>query len=214
MSEGTIVSWYPVEVTRRVPGISPGDYTIPAGDFTKNDGFSILHVDDAVEYVYVGHGRPSIKTSHDGYKLAQSLVSDFIQASVYTSLPDRIPGVIALPGRLSREEVIAKHKRAVDTARAAQTFWATELIRNADDEWSKNKRHRAIGNMERIFASAMGVNREWVTPIEEKVETKDCIFCTTTIPAKAVVCPQCHNVVDRAQFEILSGTAALKLKGA
>jgi hypothetical protein len=52
----------------------------------------------------------------------------------------------------------------------------------------------------------LGLIEDWQT--SEVADTKTCVFCTNRIAVAAVVCPMCHNIVDREKYAELTGVAA------
>ena len=199
----TVVSIFPFTTQEDKPGV--GFYTIPGA---KDGDFSFVKIPDSTQEYYMDHSRGKIIVPVDGCKIAKSIVEDFRYSHAGISA-NAYPGMFHMPGEFTKEQIAKQFKSELDRITAAQRAWGYELVKVADDDWNKYRRHKAISDLHRYFANILGLKREWA--IEVVAETKavvPCKFCTEIIPEVAIVCPNCKTILNQAKYKELAGVAA------
>ena len=204
MAKCTVVSLLPFQLDEPKHGISPSYYNIAAAEAI--DKPAILHVDNAVRYVYLDYERGSLSIIVLSKEVAHAIVDDFCRAQIAyhpQSNPDAAPGLFYVEGEYDREGIIKTFPDRLKKARTNQFAWFLELVKIADDDWTRYHTHNAIGDRQRIAARALNIQREWLfAPKPEEII--NCIFCTVAISIHAIVCPSCKNVLKQEAFDKLT----------
>lgn len=201
--EFTIVNLLPFAVSELKPGLIPEQYYIPP---QENGKPGILHVRDGKSNLYVRDGK-TYPITHPAEEVAKAIVNDYAIAQLQADEYAR-PALFSLPGILSADEVLLKHKAQVEEARAKQNAWFMKLIRLADDDWERTKQHRMITDIQRHAARAMGqLTKPWMQNIEPE-EYKRCPACSTLYNVQAAVCPNCKHVVNAEKAKAIGYVGA------
>lgn len=83
--------------------------------------------------------------------------------------------------------------------RAAQDKWADFLI-SEGDKFAINPKERVyISSLMKLAARHYGKQRGWLTELRDG-DVKKCQWCTKSIPAEAVICPECSKPADIAKY--------------
>lgn len=191
----TVVSLMPVEIIEKKPGLHPGMYTIPAA---KAGDFEILHVDNASFHIYPD-GQPPVKVPELAKTVAESIVNDYRASHIGVLGEDKRPGIFCLEGKLTKEQVSKDYKAELNTARNQQNQWFMNLIKMADNEWSKSRSHRAISELQVIAAKQMNLDREWAKD-NLGIEFVKCPYCKSMIENDVLVCRFCSHVVNNEKY--------------
>jgi len=201
--KATVVSIVPFEVNAQKPTLHPGDFTIP-----KSDGKtpSIIIIGESGFDVYMGaERRPKyIHVKVSPYEAAESIVEDFVQSMIATTADAR-PGIFWVPGEFKLDEVIEKFLDKIQAAKEIQHRWFLELVKLADDDWTKsNHRHSAISNLQRFACESLGFKREWNEAIKtnpDLLTNIPCPACTTMINKAAMLCPNCKTILKPKEYK-------------
>lgn len=189
----TVVSLVPFEINETKPGLIPGSFIIPP---STNNEIQILHVTEAIFFVYIDEQRGSMKITTPSYKVAASIVEDYLTAQLGVD-PDVHPAVFWVRGKLTALEVQLRHGDQITSAHESQNRWFDKLIMLADDDWEKTRQHMTISDTQRHAARARGQNRPWlIKPADAPVKFKICPSCASSVPEAAVLCPICKLVLD------------------
>lgn len=201
MSEATIVSVYPFNIVENKPH-HPGVFKIPGA---KDGDISILEISDCWFPVYLDGDRGSFRVTVPAVVVANSIINDRIRATEYINLdadtaPLASPGLGFLPEKLTKVEILSKHKEFVADLRNKQTEWFKNCVRIADDLWARFHRHSMIDDVQRYASRYLKMDREWA--MEAKPESvMECKACTNVISSRAIVCPHCRVILNETEYK-------------
>lgn len=200
--KSSVISLVPFALEEEKWGIYPGSFKIPAA---KNNIPEILVVGDSIYYVEVDVGR-SIPVTTPSYKIAQSIVDDYINSSIGINAADPTcgPGLFWVIGTFDLNRVYKECTEELEVVRSKQLKWFTRLIEMADDDWEKTRQHRAVTDMQRIAAKILNLDRPWIVSTPETIKaliTKNCPSCQNLISDLTVVCPQCKCIIDIDRYK-------------
>jgi hypothetical protein len=170
------------------PGCHPGYFEIPACLDGKPQ---TLMVGPSIHHLYIDDERGSITVTIPANRVAASIVNDYISAQLVSSEAAR-PGVFWVSGEFKMTN--PTHMALLEEARVKQKNWFVELVKLADDDWSRYKSHRMISDIQRYACSALDLEREWrfkPAPAESK-----CPACKSSVEPDTIVCPSCRCVLD------------------
>jgi len=194
----TVVSLLPWAQNEIKPGLIPEIYRIPESIDGKP---AVLHIKDAKSHLYVRDGK-TYPITHPAEEVANAVVEDFCRSLLQADDNAR-PAVFWLPGDLSVEEVLTKHKAELDSAKRKQNAWFMKLIRLADDDWEKTKQHRMITDIQRYAAKSMGLlTKPWMQSVEPQ-EFIRCPACATLVDMTAAICQNCGFVTNKTKAKEL-----------
>lgn len=172
----------------------PEQYVIPKA---PKDDFSILVISDSRWWLHIDEVRPQIQIRVTVDELAESIINDY-RTSCYKYSPGVGPGLFYVDGRI-RDKKVAKIEFAelFSKAKTEQTAWFEALIKDADDNWQRYRRHTAIMDIQRFACEYLGLEREWsFTGKVDQSTFKNCPACMTTVPIAAVICSSCKCILD------------------
>lgn len=209
----TIVSIMPGPFeSEQKPGVYPSAMSIPPA---KAGDFQVRHISQAKTPVYRMEGE-SIDSYISAFKNALAIAEDYWKNIPGTSDICH-PGVMVLPGKLSKEEVEKKFGSQLDQLRVIQTNYFRFMVREADNLWNRHHSHRMITDNHRSAARLIGYKAEWNQGEEQfnRPATKDCPVCWKSIDSRAIVCGFCSAILDeeKAKKYGLVGKTNLGIKG-
>lgn len=189
----TVISFYPAEIERNMPGLRPSVYKIPASDGVNPQ---ILHVEDAEQLIYVRDG-DFIRSSTPAEQIANAIVNDQLRATIHRS-HEAEPAIFTLPGKLSEKDILDKFSDLVKEKLSKQMQWFKVLVREADDEWKKTQQHRTITDVQKFAAKFMRLNREWI-----HLDADDRVYCPVCNQATVskVVCTNCRAILNEVEYK-------------
>ncbi len=180
-------------ISESKPGINRGNFNIPAA---KQGDFEILHVlDSFFDQPMVGVNRP-LRVPQPGEDIARSVVMDFCN-TVIESSPEAHPGLGWVVGKLSKAEILSKHKAKIDDITAKQLNWFRKLIQEADAIYEKHRDARLLSDLHRKAADYLKIERNWNKDYSSVVQFKDCPSCHKPIHPDTVRCPECHAILNK-----------------
>lgn len=201
--KATVISLFPLEINEPKPGMYPGYFVIPAAPLGE---FSYLVVGDGIYYQETKNELTTqVRTPY--YEIARSIVEDF-QAGHIARIPEIAePGVFWVQGRFDTRAEI-KHALAdeLDRAEKRQLKWFEELVKMADDQFSRTGRHNSVSALQRLAAQRLAVSRPWVLRTGDSSNT--CRFCKQEVPYGAVKCPTCREILDMTAYKEMIGPEA------
>ncbi len=189
--KATVVSMFPLEINEHKPGLYPGYFVIPAAPAGQ---LSYLAVGDAVYYQETKNDiMTTVRTPF--HVLAESIVSDFMRSQIGRIVDYAEPGIFWVPGAYRSERTIREtFAEQVDDANRKQLKWYEELVKIADDTYSRTHRHTSISALQRLAAQHLGYQRQWSIRTNDSANT--CKFCKAETPYGAVKCPTCREILD------------------
>lgn len=192
----TVVSLLPFEVNESKPTLYPSTYRIPAVPVGQE--CQTLVIDDAVGLLYLDSDRGSLRINIPSEEIAQSLIGDYVKSTLgYRE--NCQPGLFYLVGDWNPIEVVKEQPAELNIAKKQQHNWFVELIRIADDDWSKFHQHKMISDIQRLAANRMSLSREWLNMIPE--ESQLCPMCRTIVDPLAVLCMNCKFVLNEEKYK-------------
>ena len=196
--ESTVISICPMAINPYSgfkPGISPAVPEIPAA---KENDFVVVHIPDSQRAVYVMDGK-SLWSMVPGEQVAGAIASNYI-SSMMGIEHDAFPGVKAIPGKFSKDEILKSFGWDEDNGlgglKKVQLKWFTILVKMADDKWTNPMnpgKHRSISDIERAAAKSLGLNRDWLTSVP--TDQIKCPACRLYIPGDATICFNCKTPI-------------------
>jgi len=197
--KSTVVSIFPLLIKEEKPGIFPGRFTI----LPCNGEPSLLVVGQSVHHIDVGEDRPQLEMAITSSEIARSIVDDFIAAQIATT-EDAKPGLTWLRGEITLAELKTKHMPILAALKAAQKMWYLALVKMADDDWQRYRKHSVISDVERFAARDLGyTNKEWLI-IPSLLTSVSCPACATAIATTVIVCPSCRCIVKPEEYKKLT----------
>lgn len=188
----TIVSIVPLEIHEHKPRCTPSYVDIKAA---KPGDMELFHVTVGESAYYIDHERGSLNLPVMAEKIADGVVQDYCRASILHT-EDAYPGIFWVPGKLDKKQIELLHKDKLAKAREVQDRWCNILVRSADDSWRKHRQNNLISDVQRAAAKYLGVKREWTEEVDPR-QSIECKFCTSLIPARAIICPVCHQTLNQ-----------------
>lgn len=201
----TLVSLAPFPLHIEMPGCIPASYDLPESD-TKN--MKVLNIVDARSMFYIDADRGTLQLHRPADYIAGDIVRHYKSGSIFTVPPSAeypiggYPCIFFVEGRHDVASIVASFGDKLAEERRSQDLWLTNLVKIADDLWQMNRQHRAISDIQRKAARILSLKREWAEK-PDPASTVECLFCTSLISRRAVVCPICGNTVDPTSLALL-----------
>lgn len=202
----TLVSTLPFMLTERKPGLIPEYFEIPAA---PRGHIALEVINDCYHLMLIplsDEKAPPVSIPDFGEKVAQSIIQDYIQASLgadFTPLENGavpIPGMFWVEGKLNKEEVLSRYSDRVKIALGNTKAWFQRLIIIADDDWKKFHQHKMITDTQRKACKYLELDREWNFDVfEQKINL--CWACKTSLHPDAIVCSGCKAIINKEAFE-------------
>jgi hypothetical protein len=102
-------------------------------------------------------------------------------------------------GEVSKQEVLTKHKTALQDLKDRQHRWFENLCKKADDDWNQYHKVGLISSHQRYAAEYLGYKSEWLVDYNPQEGLIDCPACYSKIDSRAVICINCKAVLNRAK---------------
>lgn len=202
----TVLSICPFETVEIKP-INRGYFRIPAAE---KDDFVLVYIEESSYIQRLPATDHNITVPVASYHIAKSLVDDFVN-TVDEADDNAGPGMMWFEFKITKTEVIAKHKEDLDKLRARQTRWFENLCRKADDDWNQYHKIGLISGHQRYAARYLGYKPDWLVDYNTNIGMKDCPACFTKIDARAVKCLHCGAILDKEKalaFGIINAEVA------
>jgi hypothetical protein len=201
----TFVSLLPFPIREDMPHINPSRYELEAA---PKDGFSILHINNATDYVYAGDGKHV-----DRIVLAKDIAENLRQMVAQSQMSigeNASPGIFIVDGHLSKGEVAEKFGTKLKVAQIQQRNWFKNLVKEADDTWGKFRQHRTISDLHRYACGALALQREWNIDMNTETGPVFCPACSSPlINADVTVCATCHTIIKPEEHAKRFGKVAV-----
>jgi hypothetical protein len=202
----TVISLLPVPLIEQKPGLVPAEYILRAVRNPMKE-VEVLNVYRARFPVYVDEHRPAIVVPEPSDRVAAAICRDYKVTVSHYSPDEAEPGLFWVSGKFSKMELEGglepKISQAIEVARRLQVAWFKRLVNEADDNWNKYKMRRMISDIERLAAVCLGLEKEWNIDTMVERSLAVCKFCRSQVSNEAIVCPQCHGIlnIERAKKE-------------
>lgn len=195
----TVISLVPFSIKEIKPQVIPGYFQIPPA---KKDSFQRLPVGESIYWMESPYkGMPPIKITETPRAMARSIVNDYIEAQLATDT-DTAPGLFWVEGHWDKREITEGFASELEAARNRQNRWFVNLIRIADDDWAQSHQHRAISDIQRHAARALGMSKEWLTvSVDERMV--QCPLCKELVRHDAIVHNMCGYILKPEEYEKL-----------
>jgi hypothetical protein len=192
----TLISVYPFDIYEQKPAIYPGTFYIPAA----KDGPTSLIIGEAFHFVDRVDA-PPLRIRVLPQELAKSIVYDWTTAAIGVDIEeDVIPGLFYVNGAHENSVIEVLFANEINAAKARQRKWFIELVKIADDDWSRYHKHTVISDIQRYAVKELNLEREWSIIVQEQA-LKLCPACKSTTLPGAVVCSSCKAVLDLEKYK-------------
>jgi hypothetical protein len=195
-------------MTKTVASLCPWPAWIERPHFTRRNTFFIpavpkgaapntLKIGDDVQWAKILSTAPSVSYTILGEEIAADFVLHAAKNGPFMSEDARPAVWICADDEPSAEE-IARETLALRRYCGVVVEYADDLDR---------RRQAGEPNVPKITdrmkdaARYLDLKRGWLTELINTMT--QCPFCTTTIPAQAIKCPNCNEVVNRAKYDEL-----------
>jgi hypothetical protein len=197
----TIVSIMPIPLNEPKPGLNPGVFRLEASDGKEP---KCLTIGIARFPVYIDDTRGSLSVEAAAYKVAESIVNDFIEGQLCIS--DGVkPGLFWVNGEFAPNQIKEQFSKELMEAKIAQTRWFIEICKVADNDWNERRKHTSISNFQRKAALLLGYTKdkhEWMAP-DEAVTDVRCPACNVSVSSSLVVCTNCKCILNPEKYKTL-----------
>ena len=192
----TVISLVPVHICEEKPGLFPPRFVIEESDCVIPQ---VLHISSATHYVYLDEARGMLQVKDPSDVVAKAIVQDFCTSQIGVD-DDSGPALWWIDERLNADEVLTNQKNVIGEKKARQQRWFVNLVRMADDDWTRYHKHVVISDFQRKIATILGLDpeaHEWMAPLALQDGRVDlCPFCGSAIVKTAVICSSCHQVIN------------------
>lgn len=208
-NRSTVISVLPFPTSVETkPGLFPGRYQIEAA---PKNSIALLVIENAVKKFDRFDGMDPIQTIELSETVAKSFVEDYCGAQLGADGTGG-PGLTWFPneefhhGPLETVEqvetykqhairqCVAEKKEEIGRLRVRQINWFKNLVKAADDEWTKYHRYTSISDLMRLAAVETGQTaREWLS-IDIIEELTECPMCLSKVSKRAIMCKTCGTV--------------------
>lgn len=201
----TVISIVPIAIREPKPGLTPGEFKIPA---VKNGDMFLLTVERCSHPVYLDEARPVLVVPDPSADVANSIVNDY-----KTSMFGFVPGV-AEPGLEWVEGEIpntpegkalfsAQYSSLLKDMVTKQHAWFEGLVAHAEDDWARFRQHHFITKLQRDAAMALGLTgKEWMLQEQVEAAMSRCKFCFQMVDPRAIICAHCRGVLDEKRYAL------------
>jgi hypothetical protein len=120
---------------------------------------------------------------------------------------------VALWRDATEEEKLAMWEEDLAAGRQADRSYANMLFVQASGMAEDPRKIPFIAPNARVAAQQYGMTAEWLKE-DAALHVKQCLYCTRVIPAKAIKCPHCSEIVDVEGYAALEAQKQAALKQA
>lgn len=193
----TIVSIVPFPIMNiHKPGLIPPYYNIPRG---SEEIPTLVQIGDGKRGQYLVDQEIWQEVQVPAFRIAQSVVYDFINEQICVVVGEAEPGIFFRPGDYSDVEKFKKEFPGdLAQARARQIAWFNRLVSIADDDFKRTGRRTSVTDLQVNAAIALNLNREWIAT--DPGSLQKCPSCMTLISSGAAVCFACKMIVNAEKY--------------
>lgn len=201
----TLVTAMPFLFRDEKPGVHPSFVEIEGVNDPRKE-IRCHPIAPAVTYIYLDSERGHLAKPIQPEELAESYVADFIRHLMFTDF-DVHPALFWVPGEQTEESVREDYPEKLTAALESQELWFKRMVEIADNEWIKNRHHRAISPIQKQAAELLGLKREWLVQSlvpEETIAPVKCPACRSLIDIEAAICAHCSCIVNPQKLKKLT----------
>lgn len=193
-------------MTKTVASLCPWPVKIERPHFTMRNTFELpavpkgqppatTKIDDNVQYAKILSTAPEAKYTILGEEIAADFVKHVAQDGPFMT-EDARPAVWICAGDEPTQEEIAANLQKLRAYCGLMVEYADDLDR---------RRQAGEPNVPKVTlrmkdaARFLDLKREWLTDLVNSATT--CWACTLTIPAHAIRCPHCKEIVNQARYD-------------
>lgn len=207
----TVISLVPFPIDETKPGMVPSRFYI---DPAPIDSFSCLLVNRCKHGVYLDEFRPVLVVPTSPEEVAEAICMDYKRGQLGIVMGEAEPGLFWVPGNYStkesHKELLATHSARFREARQKQIAWFKELVALADDAWSRFKQRGMVSQMQKIAATQLKLEREWLIDVEVTAALSECPVCFEKVNPRAILCRACNAILNEEEYNkrkfAISGT--------
>lgn len=194
MPTSTVLSICPFQTIEEKP-INGGYYVIPAA---PKDDFVLIYIEDSSYIQRLPATDHNISIPVSSYHIAKAIVDDFVN-TVIESDDNAGPGMMWFGIKITKPEVITKHKEELDNLKARQIRWFENLCRKADDDWNQYHKIGLISQHQKYAAQYLNHQAQWLADYTANLGLIECPACFSKIDARAVICINCKAILNKAK---------------
>jgi hypothetical protein len=196
----TVVSIMPFSFQDNKPGLTPGDFQMPAGSLDEPATLvirkaQIRQMDQNFKY---------FPMDVDLALVAADVCDGYAQAQIGFD-HDARPGMFYVPGEIiddehgtAAEKIKRLFPKKLQEAEEKQRTWFRSLVKMADDEWAIRPQHRNISDLSRHAARYLNIERAWLST--DMNESMRCPACMSVVSNQAAVCFACKAVLNAEAY--------------
>jgi hypothetical protein len=197
----TVISMVPFPIDETKPGMTPSRFYV---DPAPRDGFSTTLIQKCRHGVYLDEFRPTLIVPTAPEEVAEALCFDYKKGQLGLQMGEAEPGLFWVQGDFAakekHKELMATHAAEFKEAARLQEAWFKSLVSLADDAWSRFKQRGMISAMQKIAASHLKLEREWLLDIEVTAALSECPVCFEKVHPRAIVCRGCQAILNEAEY--------------
>jgi hypothetical protein len=204
----TVCSMLPYSLDETKSGLYPNTFHL---EKAEPNSFTLNIIPNNIYYLVDpdpladAKSRHFIKVPVPAIDCACSVVNDYVSSLIAVDIPERVPGLFAVVGDwIDKKEFALKYPKELNRYRTAQIGWFENLVRDADDMWSKTHSPVTISDLQKNAAKHLNFERDWINPTPSELLEK-CPFCRNPIGVGAIKCITCHEILDRKKYAELTG---------
>ena len=199
--ECTVISLVPVRICEEKPGLFPPRFII---EESNGDIPQVLHVGNARHFVYLDESRGMLQVSDPSDTVAKAIVQDFCTSQL--GIDDTTgPALWWVDEKMDQVQVMEKQRTQIHEQKQRQRRWFINLVKMADDDWTRYRKHNVISDFQRKLGTMLDLNpddHEWLQPLAlQEGKTRACPYCGTSIVVDSVTCATCHQIIDPARMK-------------
>jgi len=201
LDKSTVVSIFPKRIDELKHTLQPGRFIIEPGTYDKP---AILTVGPSSWWRELDEQQPLLEIPVSSIQIAESIVVDYCNGLLASNMSDCMPGLFIVPGAVDSDKVKKDYKGLLDKARDNQNRWYRELVKIADNLWSRtNGNPLAIGDDMRLAAQELRIeDKPWMQDFKT-MTLVNCPACGQLRNNSFPVCANCKTILDKKRFDEL-----------
>jgi hypothetical protein len=196
----TVVSLVPFVIDEMKPGMQPSKFRIEAAPL---GGMITLLIHKCQHGVYLDEHRPVLVVPTAPEEVAEAICLDYKKGQLGLVMGEAEPGLFWVPGDYDGKYDQIKSVFAADYSEAEkkQYLWFRNIVAKADDAWNKFHQRGMISAMERLAATHLKLERDWLLDAEITRGFSECPSCFEKVNPKAIICRHCGFVINEEEHK-------------